>query len=208
MGTAERGLIGSKFGRLQVVSEAKPNARGDRRWECACLCGEHLVVIGYSLTGGNTRSCGCLKREELAARRRTHGKTNTPEYKVWNNLLGRCYRKSDRNYKNYGGRGISVCARWQGPRGFENFLKDMGPRPDPGLSIERRDNDGNYSPKNCFWATDAEQRLNRRNNLRITFEGVTLTLKEWSEKTGLNRRTISERLRRGWSEAKALQTPA
>lgn len=128
----------------------------------------------------------------------------SPEYVSWQHMRSRCEDKSHVHYKNYGGRGIAVCARWAI---FENFLADMAERPSPNHSIDRRDCDKGYSPNNCYWATKKEQSRNRRNNHKITFRDETLCLTEWAERTGLKLITLSKRIQAGWTPERALTTP-
>lgn len=122
-------------------------------------------------------------------------------------MIGRCRNKRQREFNSYGARGITVCDRWQGPEGFANFFADMGPRPSEGHSIDRINNDGNYEPGNCRWATRTEQNNNSRHNRRFTIRGETLTLREWSKRNGICEGTISNRLKRGWSPERAVTTP-
>lgn len=119
------------------------------------------------------------------------------EYRRYNGIKNRCYNKNCPQYKDYGGRGIKICDRWLGPNGFRNFLDDMGACPNKKLSIDRIDNDGDYSPENCRWATTKQQANNRRSNRYLTFNGETLTVAEWADKIGVKRHTLEERLRRG-----------
>lgn len=168
------------------------------KWLCRCDCGTERSVSKYDLIRGKSKNCGCVKKAKIAARNRagaTHGKTNTPEFRAWTMMKSRCYDKNQKAYKDWGGRGITVCERWR--ESFENFLADMGPRPSAKHSIDRYpDNDGNYEPTNCRWATVKEQGRNRRDNHLVTFSGKTLTVVEWSELTGIAHRTLVERLKR------------
>jgi hypothetical protein len=149
--------------------------------------------------------CGCLKKEH--PNRLTHGGRNSYEYGIWCGMISRCGRKTYLRYADYGGRGISVCPRWKGLQGFENFLKDMGNRPTKDHSIERRNNDGNYEPSNCIWATRDDQGKNKRNNVVPTFRGVTKIVAEWSRETGIKEGTICYRIRKGWSAEDILTIP-
>jgi hypothetical protein len=158
-----RDLTGSTFGRLSVRQFAGID-RHFAWWWCVCECGNEVKVRGVRLVQGITKSCGCLRREHMLRVRRstaTHGLSNTPEYNSWQALQQRCYNPNRRYYNRYGGRGISVCSRWRGPGGFDNFLADMGPKPGPEYWIERMKNDGNYEPGNCKWATPIEQANNK-----------------------------------------------
>jgi len=155
-------LEGQRFGRLTVVAYAGKRGSRDSKWLCRCDCGAEKIVAISHLTSGDTRSCGCLNAELSAARRTTHGEspngTTTPEYTCWCHIKDRCSNPNGRFYHRYGGRGIRVCARWE--NSYENFLADMGRRPAPELSIDRIDNDGDYRPGNCRWATKTEQNRN------------------------------------------------
>lgn len=147
-------LKGRKFGCLTVLSFA--GTRSMRTlWRCSCDCGRRLTVRGGDLTEGKSTSCGCS--------RIVHGQLNTPEYSVWRGMKARCRNSRRPGYKYYGGRGIRVCARWR--RSFISFLADMGRRP-KGRSIDRKNNNGDYTPRNCRWATPEEQRNNQRRRQR------------------------------------------
>ena len=161
-------LTGQVFGRLVVLRQAE-KINGRTRWVCQCECGTELTVSGRSLTSGNTRSCACLQRETLSNRRRTHGMRHTREYTTWAGMIARCTNARDKYYADYGGRGITVCPQWR--QSFATFFRDMGERP-CGLSIERMDNNGNYEPGNCKWATAAEQGRNKRPRADIMPKGV------------------------------------
>ncbi|TXJ78613.1 hypothetical protein E2C11_16535 [Streptomyces lavendulae] len=199
------GLTGRRFGRLLVIEQAGRSARKDVMWRCRCDCGEEVTTSASSLSLGRTQSCGCLRREAVAAAATRHGQSDNPLHKRWRNMLDRTGNPEHPAYPDYGGRGITVCERW---RAFENFAADMGPTFSSDLSLDRIDNDGNYEPANCRWATLHEQARNRRDNRTITWRGRTMVIAEWSEFLGFNRYLISQRLRQGWSVERALTTGA
>jgi hypothetical protein len=156
-----------KFGKLTAIAEAEPRIRKDRgtvtrRMLCACVCGAEKIVTVADLRSGNTTSCGCSRQ-----RPRTHGMSisverggkATTEYQIWNGMRGRCDLPKHASYKYYGARGIKVCERWSS---FENFYADMGARPSKQHSLDRRDNNGDYTPENCRWATGKQQFANQQ----------------------------------------------
>ena len=134
-----------------------------------------------------------------------HNMTESPEYIAWEHIKTRCYNKNVKDYKNYGDRGITVCERWL--NSFPNFLEDMGLRPSDKHSIDRIDNNGNYTPENCKWSTKKEQCNNKRNNHILEFAGEKLNITQWSEKTGLSKSVIQNRIKLGWEVEKILTTP-
>lgn len=197
-------VIGQTFGKLTAMREAEHPEGAARRIDCQCICGRMTTVWLTSLVSGNTKSCGCLRGDVNRANTRTHGKSETLEYSSWNHMRQRCLDPLHRAYKYYGGRGIVICDEWKDS--FETFLNDMGPKPSQKHSIERIDNDGNYTPANCRWALIAEQKRNTRQNHWLTYQGVTLCLTDWAARINMSPITLTNRLRRGWSIDRALST--
>lgn len=198
-------LLGQRFGRLAVVSAAS-GMSGQRWWKCRCDCGALRVYSTGQLNFGRMRSCGCLAREKSLARFTTHGHAasgRSSTYIVWAGMLARCRNRRNPKYSYYGGRGILVCDRWLE---FENFLADMGERPSTRHSIDRfPDNNGNYEPGNCRWATRAEQMRNTRVTTTVTFGGETLSLSDWCTRLAVNYHTVKTRINvLGWPPAQAL----
>jgi hypothetical protein len=191
-------LTGQRFGRLVALERYSERTEyGKSQWECKCDCGCILLVVTGALTTGNTKSCGCQRTDssrQNGLNRKTHGMTGTAEYKAWQSLRERCFDPEHEQYHNYGGRGITVCERWQ--ESFENFYEDMGARPGIGYSIDRKDNDGNYEPSNCRWATFQEQINNRRVSVLYDFEGERLTVSDIARRTGIPVGTLESRVRR------------
>jgi hypothetical protein len=153
-------VVGSRYGRLTVLELVVPSMA-----RCACDCGTETVVDRGNMRAGRTTSCGCLRLERSAEASRTHGLTKTREYRIWTGLITRCENPRVRCFPRYGGRGIKVCDRWRGQDGFPNFLADMGRRPSPQHSVDRKDSNGDYTPDNCRWATPDQQAQNTRANV-------------------------------------------
>lgn len=178
---------GQKIDRLTIVSEVGPIKR-DRGWLCRCECGVEKVMLGGNLRSGKLKSCGCWNEE----RKVTHGMSQShPLYQTWVLMHARCSSPSSDNYKNYGGRGITVCERWSD---FALFVADMGERP-KGTTLDRERNEEGYCPENCRWATKKTQNRNRRDNIRLTIDGKTQTLVEWAEEKGLSYKMVLGRYR-------------
>ena len=194
--------VGSRYGRLTVIEKSPPGAGRHSRWLCLCDCGAQKVVYANDLRKGHTQSCGCLSRDVRRATFTKHGHAarsvmgrngQSKTYKIWVEMIKRCHNPSTESFQYYGGRGISVCDSWR--ESFENFLADMGDAPS-GHSIERDENNGNYEPNNCRWATRIEQMNNIRSNvLLVTIEGV-MTIAEFSRRYGLKYEFVQKQIKR------------
>lgn len=211
-------LTGKRFGRL-VVIQRMDNAKNRKlRWLCKCDCGKEKIILGYHLKSGHTKSCGCLRKEVTIKRLSIinkgneyslkHGRSkNDKTYTSWRHMKDRCTNSNHKYWKDYGGRGITVCDRWLGENGFIHFLEDMEEAPS-GLTIERKQNDLGYFKENCEWATPEQQARNRRNNHYETYNGKTRLLVEWSAEIGIPYKTLYARIYiYKWSIQKALTTP-
>jgi len=191
-------IIGDKFGRATVVKY-----EGYTKVTCLCDCGNSFVTTKGNLVNNRTKSCGCIRKELSGNRNKTHGMSGTKIYRVYTTMKERCSNPNCAKFPMYGGRGITVCSRWRDS--FENFYADMGDAPE-GYSIDRIDNSKGYSPDNCRWASRITQANNTRTNRKYSYNGITLSVSEWSRKTGIDRVTISQRIKRGWSIESALTT--
>lgn len=197
-------LSGKKFGRLSVLKRAE----GDYfrpYYNCICECGSRIIVDGRSLTSGNTMSCGCLHKEQLAERNRKHGERYTRLYTTWLNMKQRCTVHKDR-YKQWEGRGVRVCEEWSDS--FIAFKKwAIATGYNDTLTIDRIDVNGNYEPSNCRWITKAEQQFNKTNTRYFEYKGQKKCLAEWAEIFGVNKSTLYNRMYNlHWSIEKALET--
>jgi len=196
-------ITGQRFGRLVAVRQS-PSRGGRRRWVCQCDCGKQADVSGYHLRSALVKSCGCL--------RRPHGQSHCREgkaarlYVCWCRMRSRCRAQTDQSYERYGARGIAVCAGWEDFRVFERWALANGY--DDRLSIDRVDNDGDYTPSNCRWATAKQQARNRRSNITVAYQGKTATLAEHAEDLGFSYKRARVRISDlGWSPEKAIETP-
>ena len=194
-------LTGRVFGRLTVIEPA-PDKKNKTRWICKCKCGETIAVYSNSLIQQNTRSCGCLHIDTIT----THRGINLPEYRIWAAMKSRCYGKSNSRYNCYGGRGIKVCNRWL--NSFENFFLDMGARPSQEYSIDRIDNNLDYSPDNCRWATAEMQSNNKRTVEILSIDGKSQSRAQWARQAGIASNTIKRRIENGLSVKDAITRPA
>lgn len=193
-------ITGHVFGRLTVIERNGISREGQAAWRCLCECGTTKTIAGYSLRRGDSASCGHPRHRNP---RKTHGLSGTNIYDVWRGIKKRCENKTNKNYHNYGGRGISLCERWHS---FAAFHEDMGPRPN-GYTLDRINNNGNYEPGNCRWTTWAVQAQNKRCAHWIAYNGETKSLTEWSKELSIPISTLNERLRRGWSIEKTIRVP-
>lgn len=197
-------LSGRVYGRLTVLCR-EGNLYGKVAWKCKCECGNELAVCGADLKGGNKASCGCLKRDITRLKNFSHGMTETPEYKTWCKMKSRCYVETDASYPSYGKRGILVCPQWL--NSFEVFFADMGPKPKGDYSIERLNVNGDYEPGNCVWATQKEQSRNKRNTVRVTYKGESVSLRDLADKLRVPYLRLHRRIfRRGWDIERAVST--
>lgn len=192
-------LTGQEFGRLTVIERAK-NKGNKVMWLCQCECGNIIVAQGYNLTSGHTQSCGCYAKENHY---KTHCMSGTRLHNEWRSMKRRCYTKGQKEFKNYGARGIAICDEWLHDfKAFYDWAMSSGYA--DNLTIDRIDVNGNYEPSNCRWVTQKVQQNNRRNNHYITYNGETLTAMQYSEKYNLNYSTLITRLSRGWSVEKIM----
>lgn len=190
-------ITGQKFGKLTAVSPARIGAGGSLRWNFRCDCGGQKE--SYVQAAQITQHCGCETKARLHARQLTHGQSKTAYYKMWSAMKDRCANPKNRQYHDYGGRGISYCPEWES---FESFYSDMGEKP-KGMTLERKDNSVGYSKDNCIWATRKEQQRNRRTNKMIG----SVCVAEFADYLGLPDKLVRGRLERGWSEERIRATP-
>lgn len=185
-------LTGLKFNKLLVLQRAEDNRYKHASWLCRCDCGNLTTVVGKNLRNGGTKSCGCSKGEFISNALSGLPSQYPEEYISYHAMIRRCLNENAEEYKNYGEKGISICFRWLGS--FENFLKDMGPRP-PGTTIDRIDFNGNYEPGNCRWATIIEQNRNKSTNVVITYKGITMLAIDWSIVLNIDNRKLKDYLK-------------
>lgn len=184
---------GHRYGALTVLTSFQHN--GKTHWNCRCDCGNEISVVARKLT--NMTTCGC----NIPGVNVKHDLSFDPLYRIWAGMKTRCYRKSNPAYHSYGGRGIKICDRWLE---FLNFYNDMHPTYVEGLSIDRIDVNGDYSPENCRWATQKEQANNQRKNIRIELNGKNQTVAQWCDELGIPRHRVYSRLKLGWTPEDAL----
>ena len=207
---------GDRFGRWTVLREGElyfaPSGRYKaKRFVCQCKCGKEKLVRESTLISGESTSCGCYSAELNSIQHTTHGLSKHKLYDVWHDMVRRCTDISRKDYKHYGGRGITICPEWLGQYGIIAFLKDMEESFVDGLELERKDVNGNYCPENCTWVTRQIQVINRRPMYNgfdanfLTFQGKTLCLSQWAEETGIARSILTDRIGKlKWTVEKAL----
>ena len=200
----KQNLCGLRFGRLVVLSTWRYEKGTKLLCLCRCSCGAIKPSVMSYLMVYDTMSCGCLLKKRENRRTNPVRRQRRLLYHVWRTMKRRCYEPTNKAFKYYGRRGITVCERWMD---FSNFLEDMQPSYKSGLTIERINNDGSYCPENCRWATQEEQVNNTRQNRYLEFEGIRHTISQWSRIMGIQRLTLFARLQDNWSVERALTTP-
>lgn len=184
---------GDRFFRLVVIRKTEIKNKENRyKWECLCDCGNKTLAYSNQLKHGQKTSCGCIRSDC----QKTHGMKYHPLYSTWRGMISRCTNKKNKEWHSYGGRGINVCDRWMD---INNFISDMGEKPTPAHSLDRVNNNGNYEPSNCRWATSKEQGKNKRDTIFIEYKGVSRPLVEWADIKGVKRQTMYMRYRRGYT---------
>lgn len=194
-------LTGKKFGRLTAIEPETINGR--RKWKCKCDCGKEIYCVTNTLTGGKSKSCGCLSAEKAKVNNTTHGKSKTRIYRIWEGMKARTTNKKHIAYNRY--KNVKVCKEWEN---FENFYKwSMENGYKDGLTIDRIDNNKGYSPDNCRWTSYKTQGNNTNRNHLLKYKGEEKTMAEWAEKMNIPYGTLKYRIYNGWSIEKALETP-
>lgn len=196
---------GDVYGILIVIEETA-RRKSQRMVICICRCGNKTTVKLDYLRNGHTKSCGCLKKIKTTEAKYKHGESGTRLHRIWSGMKTRCNNKNRDDYYNYGGRGIKYCAEWEVYENFRDWAVNNGYK--ARLTLDRINVDGDYEPNNCKWSTITEQARNKRNNVKYLFDDKNLTVKEWSNITGLSEDCILYRLSKGWTIGKTLTTPS
>lgn len=202
----KKDLKGMVFGKLTAIciSEKRIGKYGQIGYMCRCECGKTLAVRSVELTRGSTRSCGCQRLLSVTKHGFSPRGPKALTYKTWLNMKARCCNRRQDEYKNYGGRGITICSEWLND--YPRFLSDMGERPSLKHSLDRIDPNGNYSKANCRWSDIETQNNNRRGNVKVQFIDTTLSVTQWARLLPITATTITRRLSLGWTEGDALFT--
>lgn len=199
-------LTGQSFGRWTVIGFHGRSTSGEVLYLCKCACGTERVLRRSSLMSGNSKSCGCLSRDASRARETKHGYSKTRLYHIWGGMIYRCCNPDYHEWEKYGGRGIAVCEQWKNFEAFRDWALLNGY--DDNLTIDRIDNNGNYEPSNCRWATTYQQCNNKRTSKYLSFNGETMTIREFADKFGLVYSCLYARLKMGWTVRASLLTPS
>lgn len=194
--STEISLIGEKFNRLFVIEEDVDNTHARKKYLCNCECGKTVSVFGYNLKNGNSKSCGCLQKEN--PNRLTHGKTKSRLYNIWVDMKQRCNKNCKSTHKYWANRGITVCGEWLKFETFYDWAHANGYK--EHLTIDRIDNNGNYEPSNCKWSTYKQQANNSRSNVIVDIGGEKMNMSTWSKKLGIPYTTFVNRVKRGFYE--------
>lgn len=200
-------LTGQKFGRLTVIKRVENDKNGNSQWLCKCECGNEKIVRTNTLKRSESTSCGCLRNEKVKKANTKHGLNNSRIYHIWKGIKHRCNCRTSNGYKIYGGRGIKVCDEWiKDFKAFYDWSIENGYK--DNLTIDRIDNNGNYTPNNCRWVTSKKQANNRSNNHIIVYKNERHTLSEWANIYDIPSRLLRDRIiRSNWSFEKAISTP-
>lgn len=189
-------LKGKRFGRLTVIEYAGLNKNRKAIWKCKCECGNEINVVGCNLKSGNTKSCGCYNHDKIMERNYKHNMSNTRLFRIWVGMIQRCKNKNNSVYSYYGGNGITICTEWE--KDFEVFYKwAISNGYKENLTLDRKNNNGNYEPSNCRWVTIKEQQRNKTNNINVEINGITKILPEWAEMFNIKYKTIKNRYDEG-----------
>lgn len=204
-------LIGKKFNRLTILEKVgQYKGDGTYLYKCKCNCGKIKILQGYRVKNGTIKSCGCWQKDNPPKLK--HGMTGTKIFFTWQRILDRCNNKNGKNYKGYGGRGITVCNEWLKFENFrddmyESYLKHCQKFGEKNTSIDRIDNNGDYCKKNCRWATTKQQNRNRRSNIYLKFKDKEMILADWAKHIGVSFKCLRGRLNRGWTVEQTLTLP-
>ena len=203
-----RDLTGKRFGRWTVLSKASSSGKDYKtRWNCVCDCGTKAIVQAGNLLSGASVSCGCYLKEITGNRSRTHGDGyGVRLYRIWMGMRQRCNNPNAEKYPIYGERGIKVCLEWNNSYpAFKEWALNNGYA--ENLTLDRIDNDGDYCPQNCRWLNNKDQCNHKRNNVCITYKGVTKTISQWAEDIGISKSSLAQRKRDGWTDEECIETP-
>lgn len=199
-------MIGKRFGKLKVIKKVGVDNNRFITWLCECDCGNKVVVRGSNLRTGNTKSCGCVRKENTKMLNFVTGMSNSRLHRIWSGMKSRCFNPNAKHYHRYGGRGITVCEEWRHQfKPFYDWAMSHGYTDE--LTIDRIDNDGNYCPENCRWVTVKEQSRNMSKNRFVNFRGETLCVADLAIKYNISSSVLLGRINRNWDIERALTTP-